>query len=281
MANSASTRSRGVSPMPMRMPVVKGMPSLPARRDGARGAGAGTLSGAWSCACPAPSRRSDTRLQHDAHAHVDLAQRGQIALAHEPGIGVGQERRLLQRERAHRAQIAERGAVPVAREELAVLREARLRLVAEGEQRLLGAEAAAGLHERHDLVGGHRARAGLAGIAPERAVAAVVAAQRGERDEDLRREGHGAPAPAIAQLAGPRQQIRQRLAPALDQLTRGGVRDHRLPLARGRPCAGRRAPSWPGAARAARSPASRPWRTVPCWPGRRSCPGGSSRRRSA
>src|SRR6185436_10066515 len=167
------------------------------------------------------------RLQHDAHADVDLAQGGQIALAHEPGIGVGQERRLLQRELAHRAEVAERGAMSVALEELAVLGEARLRPIAQREERLLGAEAGAGLRERHDLVRRQRARSGLAGIAPERAVATVVATQRGQRHEDLRREGDGTAASTVAQLAGSRQQLGQRLAGALDQLARRRVGDHR------------------------------------------------------
>ena len=67
--------------MPMRMPVVNGICSLPAsaivlsRR-------AGTLSGARSCAMPGASSRSETRLEHEPHAHVHLAQRGEIALAH-------------------------------------------------------------------------------------------------------------------------------------------------------------------------------------------------------
>ena len=120
MANSASTRSRGVSPIPMRMPVVKGMPSLPARPMVRRRRGRHLVGRVVVRVAPREQTLGQ-RLQHDAHADVDLAQRGQIALAHEPGIGVGQERRLLQRELAHRAQIAERGAMPVAREELAVL----------------------------------------------------------------------------------------------------------------------------------------------------------------
>ena len=59
MAMSEATRSAWVSPMPIRMPVVKGMPSLPAsamvlsRR-------AGTLSGARSWAAPGRPSRSET-----------------------------------------------------------------------------------------------------------------------------------------------------------------------------------------------------------------------------
>ena len=56
MASSASTRSSGVSPIPIRMPVVKAIDNCPAlsmvrmRRDG-------TLSGAFQCAPPTRSSR--------------------------------------------------------------------------------------------------------------------------------------------------------------------------------------------------------------------------------
>src|SRR5947209_10530648 len=59
IAHSASTRSRGTSPMPMRIPVVKGIWSLPASSI-VRNRRAGTLSGALSWARPGPSSRDDT-----------------------------------------------------------------------------------------------------------------------------------------------------------------------------------------------------------------------------
>src|SRR5688572_8412156 len=116
--------------------------------------------------------------------------------------------------------------MPVRAEELALLGEERLGLVAEREQRLFRPEAGAGLHERDDFVGRHRVRAGLTGIAAERAVVAVIAAERGERDEHLLRERHGAAAAAIAQLAGAGEQVGQTRLRRGDQATRFVVGDH-------------------------------------------------------
>src|SRR5205823_12091598 len=166
------------------------------------------------------------RLEHEPHADVDLAEGGQVALAHHAGIRVWEQRCLGEHARADGAEIPERRAVAVAPEELAVLREDGLRLVAEGEERLLRAEPAAGLRERDDLVGCQRPRAGLAWIAAERAVAAVVAAQRGERHEDLRRERHRASSAPVAHLRGAREELVERRGRRLDEPARLGVGDH-------------------------------------------------------
>jgi hypothetical protein len=166
------------------------------------------------------------RLEHDAHAHVHLAQRRQIALAHQPRVGVGQERRFREDRRAHRAQVRECRAVTVTAQELAMTGERRLWPVAEREQRFLGAQSRSRLREGHDLVRLHRVGAGLARIAAKRAVAAVVTAQGRQRHEHLGREGHGAPAPTVAQLAGPDQQLVQRRRRRVDERARVLMRDH-------------------------------------------------------
>jgi hypothetical protein len=44
-------------------------------------------------------------LEHDAHAHVHLAKRRQIALAHYPRVGVGQERGFREHRRADLLQV--------------------------------------------------------------------------------------------------------------------------------------------------------------------------------
>src|SRR3989454_11838898 len=104
-------------------------------------------------------------LEHQAHAHGDLPKRGEVALGHDAWIGVGQERRLSERELADRAEIAERGAVAVAAQERAVDGKSRLGLVAEREKGLFRTETRARLSERDHLLGRHRVGAGLAGIA--------------------------------------------------------------------------------------------------------------------
>src|SRR5437870_2666128 len=81
------------------------------------------------------------------------------------GMRVRQERRLRERERAHRTEIAERRAMAVTAQELAMGGKQRLRLVAEREQRFLRAEPRAGLCERDDFLGRHRVCAGFARIA--------------------------------------------------------------------------------------------------------------------
>ncbi len=161
-------------------------------------------------------------LEHDPHAHVDLPQRGQIALRHQPRVGVGQETRLVQDAAADLAQVAERRPVAHRAQEGAVLGEERLGLVAQREQGFLGAEPRARAGQGQHLVGRHREGARLARILPERAIAAVVAAERGERDEDLGREGNS-PAPApVAQGRCGSEEHGQTIGRRLEK--RGGFR---------------------------------------------------------
>ncbi len=168
------------------------------------------------------ARRQQPRrggFQHDPHADVDLAERGQVPLAHQPRVGVGQEPGGFQHLLADRAQVAERGAVAHTAQEGAVLREQRLRLVAQGEQRLLRAEAGARARQRQHLVRGHGEGARLAGILPERAVAAVVAAEGGQRDEHLGRERDAA---AVAAVPQGRRRVEQRGQARLRRGEQGG-----------------------------------------------------------
>ncbi len=156
-------------------------------------------------------------LEHDAHAHVHLAESGEVALGHQPRVGVGQEPALGEHERAHRPQVSERGPVSHPAEEVAVLGEERLGLVAEGEERLLRPEALAGLGEGQDLLGRHREGAGLARVLPERAVPAVIAAERGQRDEDLGREGDAPPAASVPERRRRGEQVGEPLGRRVEQ----------------------------------------------------------------
>src|SRR5437773_5629023 len=224
IAASASTRSRGVSPIPMRTPVVNGIASLPASAIVLRRR-AGTLSGARSWAIPRASRRSATVSSMSPMLTLTSRRADRSRSLITPGFACGSSG-VSASTRAHGAEIPERRAVAVAPEELAVLREDGLRLIAEGEERLLRAEPAAGLRERDDLVGCQGPRAGLAWIPAERAVAAVVAAQRGERHEDLRRERHRASSAPVAHLRGAREELVERRGRRLDEPARLGVGDH-------------------------------------------------------
>src|SRR5207245_1630201 len=165
-------------------------------------------------------------LEHQAHAHGDLPKRGEVALGHDAWIGVGQERRLSERELADRAEVAERGPVAVAAQERAVDGKSRLGLVAEREEGLFRTETRARLSERDHLFGRHRVGAGLAGIAAEGAVAAVVSAEGRQGHEDLGREGDDASPAAVAHLRRACQHIAQRRVGSLDQRARLRVWDH-------------------------------------------------------
>ena len=161
-------------------------------------------------------------LEHDAHAHVHFPQRRQVPLRHQARVGMREETGLVENAGADLAQIAERRAVPQRAEDGAVLGEEGLGLVAQREQGLLGAEPGARVREGQHLIGRHREGARFAGILPERAVAAVVAAERGERDEDLGREGD---APAVAAVSQGRRGLQER-GEALDRRVEeaGGLR---------------------------------------------------------
>src|SRR5436309_2677309 len=162
-------------------------------------------------------------LEHQAHAHGDLAEGGEVALGHHPRVGVGQERRLAERELADRAEVAERGAVTVATQELAVAGEGRLGPVTEREQGFLRPEPRAGPGEGQHFLGRHRMGAGLPGIAAEGAVAAVVATQGRQRHEDLGGEGDDSSPATVAHLARASEELVEPRVGRLDERARLGM----------------------------------------------------------
>src|SRR6058998_3141274 len=87
IAARLSARSRRVSPMPTRMPVVKGICSSPASRIIARRS-AGSLSGALWCAPPRSRKRDLARLRDvlDGRPVAEHAQR--LAVAAEGDLGL-------------------------------------------------------------------------------------------------------------------------------------------------------------------------------------------------
>ena len=144
------------------------------------------------------------RLEHDPLRGRDLAQREQLVVVEDAGIGVRQEARLAQHEARAVRQVGggRREAEPL--ELLARGPVAQLGLVAEREERLVAAGVAALHGDREHLVGRHVAALAAARRPRERAVVADVAAEVRERDEDLGRERHERPwralAGALAQL---------------------------------------------------------------------------------
>ena len=202
-ASSASTRSRRVSPMPIRMPLVYGIARRPARSIASRRT-SGSLSGEPKCGLAALRQPRARGLEHDPLRGADLAQREQLVVVEDARVGVRQQARLAQHEaRAVRQVGRGRGeAEPV--ELLARRPVAQLGLVAEREQRLVAARQPPRLGDREHLVLAHVAALAAPRRARERAVVADVAAEVRERDEDLRRERHERPgrarARALAQL---------------------------------------------------------------------------------
>ena len=84
-ASSASMRSRRVSPIPIRMPVVNGTRISPARRIVSRRR-AGSLSGEPKCGPPRLRQALGGGFQHDAHGRCDRAQHREVHRAHQAGI---------------------------------------------------------------------------------------------------------------------------------------------------------------------------------------------------
>ena len=184
MASSASMRSRRVSPMPTKIPVVNGIASEPAYSRVARRR-SGVLSGEprWQ------SRSAVERLEHHALRRRDRPQLRQFVGEQRARVGVGEQAGLVEHQLRHRHEIVDGGRVAVLGQPGLRRGVAQLGPLAQREQRLVAAGAGSGRRDRDDLfrreIRGLYVRRRLG----ERAVAAFVAAQHGERDEDLGRIG--------------------------------------------------------------------------------------------
>ena len=136
MASRAASRSARVSPIPTRIPVVKGMAQLARPPPGWPGAASGALSGARRWAA-----RSGARVSSIIPWLAVTGRRARQLVRHEgAGVGVGQQPGLLE----HRRQASRPGSRP-SRRTRARLSHARGRGVAQlgplaqGEQRLVAA----------------------------------------------------------------------------------------------------------------------------------------------
>ena len=94
------------------------------------------------------------RFQHDALAGRHRPQAGHLGPAHDPGIGVRQQSRLAQHQRAHRLEIVDGGFVSERLERLPGGAVAQLRLVAEREKRLGAAGGRSGASDSEHLIRG-------------------------------------------------------------------------------------------------------------------------------
>ena len=135
MASSASSRSARVSPMPTRIPVVKGMASSPAAsRVASRRSG--VLSGA-------PRWQSRSGLSDSSIIPCDGATppagRASSSRRQGAGVGVGEQPGLGQDQGAHGGQVVDGRGVAVVVEPRPGRRVAVLGRLAQGEQRLVAA----------------------------------------------------------------------------------------------------------------------------------------------
>ena len=151
MARSESTRSAQRLADADQDAGGEGDAELARQRDGPQPA-AGTLSGRAIVRGPGASSRSESVSSMMPMLTLTSRSAAQIALAHEPGVGVGEEAGLLDHRDARGAKVAERGAMAVTLQEIAVLGEDGFRAVAEREERFFGAELLAALAERKHLV---------------------------------------------------------------------------------------------------------------------------------
>ena len=169
-------------------------------------------------------------LQHQSQAGIAGAQAFNPVRAQQAGIGVRQQAGFAQHQFAHGFQIMQRAAIAKLAQGFAHLGKQRLRAVAEREQRLGAAQLLACLRDRENFVGRHGVRARVAGIAAVGAVSAIIAAEVGQRDKHLARVGDDAGTILLLEGARSRQQIRQKVVVAAQELA-GNVGREWLPVA--------------------------------------------------
>ena len=219
-ASSASIRSSRVSPMPIRMPEVKGTFALPAASSVASRS-AGTLSGAPIVGTAALAQPLGRAFEHDAHRDRRLAQAREVGRVHQAGIEVRQQAGLLEDQRAHRREIVERRGIAHRRQRLGGGLPLQLGLVAQGEQRLGAAGRLARARDLEHLLGREIGRLAAPRRMHEGAVAAGVAAEMGQRNEHLLGEGD---AIAERRVAHGRRLAHQRSEIAGEEIRRHGER---------------------------------------------------------
>ncbi len=199
IASSASIRSSLVSPIPIRIPVVKGMASSPASAIVSSRAGRDLVRRAEMRASPLrePVRSG---LEHQPHRDRDLAEHPQVLAGHHSRIEMWEQPGLLEHEPGAAGQVLDRRVAAEGRQLVPRRLVSQLRLVAEREQSLAAARRGSGAsHLQHFLLGHVRPLA-----APRRpregAVVADIPAELRQRDEDLRRIGDDRGATKCARL---------------------------------------------------------------------------------
>ncbi len=150
------------------------------------------------------------RLDHHPLAGRDLTEPEQVREVERPGVGVGEQARLVDDGPARGHQVVDGRGVAVVGKPLAGRRVAVLGSLTQGEQGLVAARRPAGPGDRQHLVEREVGRLHAGRGLGEGAVAAPVAAQHGERDEDLGGEGHPVAVGVAPDLAGLFLQRRQR-----------------------------------------------------------------------
>ena len=198
-ASNASIRSSRVSPIPIRIPLVKGIRSSPARRIVSRRR-AGILSGEAQCGPPrSPSRSAVVSSMIPIEAETGRRSSSSSRVM-TPGFRCGSRPGLLEDEPRAALEVLDRRLAAERAQLLARDLVAELGLVPEREERLATARRGAGTSDREHLVLGHERPLSAPRRPRERAVAADVPAQRRQRDEDLRRVRDERPAPQSPRL---------------------------------------------------------------------------------
>ena len=185
-ARRASIRSSRVSPIPIRIPLVNGIESSPARRIVSRRR-AGSLSGEAQCGPPRSANRSEvvsSMIPIDAETGRRSSSSVCVMI---PGLTMRQKPGLLEHEPGTAGEVLQRGLAAERAKLVPRGLVAKLRLVAEGEERLAAAGRRPGAGDGEHLVLGHVRTLAALRRPGERAVTADIAAERGQRDEDLGR----------------------------------------------------------------------------------------------
>ena len=198
-ASSASIRSSRVSPIPMRIPLVNGIASSPARRI-VSSRRAGILSGEAQCGPPfSPSRSAVVSSMIPIEAETGRSSSSSARVI-TPGIEVRQEPGLVEDEPRASLEVLDRRLAAERAQLLARDLVAQLGLVSEREERLATTGRGTRASDLEYFVLGHVRALAAARRPRERAVAADVAAERGQRYEDLRGVGDERPRPQPPRL---------------------------------------------------------------------------------
>ncbi len=214
MASRASTRSARSSPMPTRIPVVKGMASSPGGVEGGQPPLRRLVRGT-----PVGGQILPQGFDHHPLAGADGAQLSQLLGKKSARVGVGQQPGLVEHGAAHRRQVVDGRAITVRFQPIPGYRIPIFRSLTEGEEGLVAAGFRSLPGDLQHLLGRQVGSVETGRSLGEGAVAAFVPAQHRQGDEDLRRVRDPGPVRSVSYGAGLAEKLvggqLEELAPAL------------------------------------------------------------------